>query len=183
MFWRRFVARTARPSNSLEPREQIRGLEVRVPVVRVADVRPASEQRVGFVEEEDGLRALGRVEDLGQVLLRLADPLRHDARDVDDEEVDAEFGGEHLGRQRLPCAWRTCKQHAHAACAAASVEEAPVVEHDVLVAEPVERLAQLREPVRAQHELVPRAVGRTSFTPAASERPARPRMLGTRRRR
>ena len=78
------------PLEALEARQQIRRLEVGVAVVRVADLGALAEERVGLVEEQHRLRALGGVEDLGEVLLRLADPLRDDARDVDDEQVDAE---------------------------------------------------------------------------------------------
>ena len=135
---------------ALEAREQIRRLEVGVAVVGVRDLGAPAEERVGLVEEAAPPGALRGVEDLREVLLRLADPLRDDARDVHDEEVDAERVREDLGGQRLAGAGRAGEQHADAARAGASLEEAPVVEDDALMPEAVERLVELQRAGRAE---------------------------------
>jgi hypothetical protein len=50
--------------------------------VAVAHLAAASEQRVGFVEEEHGVPALGGIEELLEILLGLADELVDDLTQV-----------------------------------------------------------------------------------------------------
>ena len=62
--------------------EQVGDLDVRVAVVGVAHLGALAEERVGLVEEEDRVRALGGAEDAVEVLLGLADVLaRRRSRD------------------------------------------------------------------------------------------------------
>ena len=60
--------------------EEVRDFDVRVPVVRVLDFRALTEQRVGFVEEEDGVAALRRPKHPLEVALGFADVLAYDRR-------------------------------------------------------------------------------------------------------
>src|SRR5438309_82131 len=94
----------------------------------VTDLSALPEERVSFVEQQHRLALLGRVENAGEVLLRLADPLRDHARQVDDEQIDAQLVGEHLGRERLASARRSGEKQTNAARTGAPVEESPVVE-------------------------------------------------------
>jgi hypothetical protein len=63
---------------------------VRVAVVRVVDLVALAEQGVGLVEEEDRAARLGGVEQPTQVLLRLADVLGDDRREVNERQVARE---------------------------------------------------------------------------------------------
>ena len=74
----------------LHPLQEVRDLDVRVPVVGVGHLRALTEQRVGLVEEQDRVGAVGGGEDPLEVLLRLADVLRDDRREVDPEQVEPE---------------------------------------------------------------------------------------------
>ena len=76
----------------LDAPEEVVDLEVGVAVVRVADLVRLPEQRVGLVEEQDRVAACAGLEDLGEVLLGLADILRHHRRQVDPEQLEAELG-------------------------------------------------------------------------------------------
>src|SRR6266511_1207087 len=79
----------------LEPLQQVGDLDVRVPVVCVADVRALPEQRVGLVEEQHEVSRRGTGEDPLEVLLGLTDVLAHHAGEVDLVEVQAELARNH----------------------------------------------------------------------------------------
>src|SRR5882762_5340034 len=75
------VGRQHRQSlESLEASQQIRRFQIRVAIVRIRNFRALPEECVRFVKKEHCLCTLGRIENSGKVLLRLADPLRNDAR-------------------------------------------------------------------------------------------------------
>src|SRR5882672_2179508 len=118
---------------ALEPGQEICGLEIGVPVVRVAYLSALAEQRVRLIEQQDRLNSLGGVEHLGQVLLCLADPLRNYARDVNHEQMGSDLVREHLRGERLAGPRRAGKKHPHPARAGATLEKAPVVQHSRLV--------------------------------------------------
>jgi hypothetical protein len=67
--------------------------------VRVGDLGSGGEQRVRLVQEQHGLGALGDVEDRGEVLLGLTEPLGDDLGDVDHQQVGRGGRGEGLGGQ------------------------------------------------------------------------------------
>ena len=98
--------------------------------------------------------ALGGVEDLVEVLLRLADVLADDRRQVELEQVEAELAGDDLGGQRLAGARRPGEQRDLAA--RRRRREPPLVVHLVGVAVAVDDLAQQLHAVRRQHDVVPR---------------------------
>lgn len=70
--------------------------------MRIADIRPLAEERVGFVKEENPALILRLVEEPGKILLRLADVFRHHARQIDPEHVLPCMFAEQRGRERLP---------------------------------------------------------------------------------
>src|SRR5262249_5875009 len=98
----------------LDSLQQVAHLDIRVAVVRIPDLTPSSEQRVGFIEEQNGIRGLRFSEDTGQVLLRLADELADDGGEIDFVEVERELAGDDLRRHRLPGARGTGKQRTYA---------------------------------------------------------------------
>ena len=100
-FARRLVVRIGEPVEPLHALEQVGDLDVRIPIACVLDLGPLAEDRVRLVEQEDAVDAVGLVEDAVEVLLRLADVLVDDRGEVDDVEIEAEIGGDDLGRQRL----------------------------------------------------------------------------------
>ena len=100
-FARRLVVRIASAVERLHPLEQVGDLDVRVAVARVLDLGALAEQRVGLVEQQDAVHAVGLGEDPVEVLLGLADVLVDDGREVDDVEVEAEVAGDDLRRHRL----------------------------------------------------------------------------------
>ena len=100
------------------------------------------------------LPALGGVEDLVEVLLRLADVLADHRRQVELEQVEAELAGDDLGGQRLAGARRPGEQRDQAA--RRRRREAPLVVHRVGVAVAVDDLAQQLHAVGRQHDVVPR---------------------------
>src|SRR2546425_956813 len=79
--------------------------------LRIAPLGALAEERVGLVEEEDRVRALGGVEDPVEVLLRLADVLAHDRREVDPEELESELLRQHLASHRLACSGLAGEEH------------------------------------------------------------------------
>ena len=89
MFLRRLVARIDHALVLLHALQQVADLDVGVAVVRVPDLAALAEQRVGLVEEQDGVGGLGFGEDARQVLLGLADVLADHRRQVDLVQVQA----------------------------------------------------------------------------------------------
>ena len=120
MLARRLVARIGQPVEGLHPLEQVRALDVGVPVVRVAHLAALAEDRVGLVEEQHRVDPAGLGEDPLEVLLGLADVLVDDRGEVDRVQVQAELGGDHLRRHRLAGAGVTGEQRGDAAPAAAA---------------------------------------------------------------
>ena len=62
----------------LDALEQVTRFNVGVAVVRVLDLGALAEERVGLVEEEDGVRVFGLREDAREILFGLADVLADD---------------------------------------------------------------------------------------------------------
>ena len=106
--------------------QQVGDLDVRVAVVRVGDLGALAEQRVGLVEEQDRVGAVGGVEDAVEVLLGLPDVLGDDRGEVDAEELEAELGGEHLRGHRLAGAGLAREQDLQALGARDGLLVAPV---------------------------------------------------------
>ena len=98
---RRFVVRIASAVEPLHPLQQVGDLDVGVAIVGVLDLGALAEDRVGLVEEQHAVDAVGLGEDPVEVLLGLADVLVDDRREVDHVEVEAEVAGDDLGRHRL----------------------------------------------------------------------------------
>ena len=70
--------------------QQVGDFDVRVAIVRVLDLRALAEQRIGFVEEQHRARASRGGEDALEVLLGLADVLRHDRCEIDAIQLQTE---------------------------------------------------------------------------------------------
>ena len=165
------------PSNVLDPLEQVVDLEVRVAIVSDSDLGALAEQRVGLVEQQHAVAALGVVEDLREVLLGLADPLADNRREVDLIEVEPELGGDHRCRERLAGARWPREQHAEAFAVRQLALEAPLLEHDCAMTCVVAHLAQPLDAIAHEHEVVPRGLGRDlpreATEPAVRVAPAR----------
>jgi len=121
------------------------------------------EQRVGLVEEQHGVRGLGLVEDLGEVLLGLADVLVDDLRQVDPVQVVAELLGEQLGDHGLAGAGRAGHDRRHAAAVRQLGGEPPVLEQERAVAREPHDLADRLLGVARQHEIAPREPDRDAL--------------------
>ncbi len=113
------------------------------------------EQRVRFVEEQDGAAGLRSVEQSSQVLLGFADVLVDHRRQVDAMQVEPQVVGDHLGGHRLAGAAGAGEQCADAQAAADPVGEAPAVVHGVPVSDLVCDLVQCGELFGGQHDVVP----------------------------
>ena len=105
--------------------QQVADLDVRVAVVAVFDLGALAEERVGFVEEQDGGALFGGVEDAAQILLGLADVLADDLAEVDAEEIEAQLVREHLRGGGLARAAGAREEDTDAEAARAAVGEAP----------------------------------------------------------
>ena len=70
--------------------QEIANLDIGVAIVGVLHLRALTEQRVRFVKEQDAIAALRGIEDPLQVLLRLADVLADDPRQIDAIELAPE---------------------------------------------------------------------------------------------
>ena len=68
--------------------QQVAGLNIGIAVVRVGDFRPLAKQRVRLIKEENCIARFGFVEDLRQVLLRLADIFIDHAGEVDFVQIE-----------------------------------------------------------------------------------------------
>ena len=99
---------------------------------------------------------LGHAKQAVEVLLGLADVLRHDAREIDAVGLEPEVVGDHLRGHRLARPGRAGEQRDKPAAAAGQRAEPPVVEHAVAVADEADDRAQRREVALGQHEVLPR---------------------------
>ncbi len=86
-----------------------------------------TEQRVGFVEQEDGVSGLGGVEQGREVLLGLADPLRDDLSKIDLVDLGPEILRDQTRAHRLARAGRARKQRRHTEPLAQLLGEPPVL--------------------------------------------------------
>ena len=127
--------------------------------MRVADLGAFAEERIGFVEEEHGAGAFGLVEGGRQVLLGLADPLRHQARQVDHQQVGMQCARNHFGRQCLASARQAREQEPQAAHRPLLARKAPVVQHLLLQLHALHGAAQRGFTRRAQHQVSPGGAG------------------------
>ena len=157
---------------ALHPLEQVADLHVGVAVVRVVDGRPAAEQRVGLVEEEHRAGGLGSIEHPRQVLLRVADVLRHDRRQVDDVQVQPEAPGHQPGRHRLPGA-RWPGEERGGAAGWRQPREAPLLADPVRQLDLGDQRVQQLEPVQREHQLVPVPIDDHAAGRAVEPRPGR----------
>ena len=81
-----------------------------VAVVGVLDAGTLAEQRVGLVEKQDPVPALGAVEKRGQVFLRISDVFRDYGRQIDAKDLAAGVFAEQGGGQGLAGAGRAVEQ-------------------------------------------------------------------------
>ena len=116
----------------LHPLQQVGDLDVGVAVARVAHLGALAEERVGLVEEQHAVDAVGLGEDPVEVLLGLADVLVDDRGEVDDVEVEAELAGDDLGAtSSCPCPESPANSAVIAGAArGAAGRMSPLVEHD-----------------------------------------------------
>ena len=92
-------------------------------------VAAGSEERVALVEQQDRALSARPGEDLGQVALRLADPLRQESRDVGRDERPAELASDGLGAERLARARLAVEERRDPEAAVLLAAEAPRLEH------------------------------------------------------
>ncbi len=106
----------------------------------VTDLGPLSKEGVRLVEQQDGLNPLRGIENFGEVLLRLADPLRDYTGDVHDQEVRAHCMCHDFGGERLAGARGAGEEHAYSTCAGPALQKTPIVQHLGLKKQPAEGL-------------------------------------------
>ena len=132
-------------------------------IVRGARVRRAlAEQRVGLVEQQHDVAGLRGIEDLGEVLLGLADPLRHHLRQVDLVDREPELVRDHRRAHRLADPGRSGEQHRHAG----RPVEAPLLADATALADRGDHLAQHRLGVGIRDHVIERVRGRQRFAEA-----------------
>src|ERR1043166_5654209 len=138
--------------------KEVSDFDVGEAVVRVLNLRALAEERVGLVEEEDGVAALRLAEDAVEVLLRLADVLADDLREVDLEEVEPEFVRDDFRRHRLPRSGRPREQRDYPAPRAHLPPEAPLAVDDVAALGLRADFPQLLQLIFGQLDVVPRVL-------------------------
>ena len=136
--------------------EQVGDLDVGVAVVRVLHLGALAEERVGLVEEEDRVRALGGAEHAVEVLLGLADVLRDHGGEVEAEEVEAEVAREHLAGHRLARAGLAGEQHLEALAPGDGLLVAPLGQDEVAVAQVGRDRVEHLELALGDHDVGPR---------------------------
>ncbi len=134
--------------------QQVCDLDVGVAVARVRDLRALAEERIGLVEEQHGVHALGVREDAVEVLLGLSDVLVDDGREVDHVQVETEIVGDDLGRHRLAGAGVAREEAGDAAPLGRAPAEAPLVEHQLAMTRACGQLAQLCDLLAGQDEII-----------------------------
>ena len=75
-------------AEGLDALQEVIDLEACVAIDRGLDLGPLREQRVGLVEQQQGVAGVGGLEDARQLLLGLADPLGDDLRQIDLVEIE-----------------------------------------------------------------------------------------------
>src|SRR5574338_292978 len=140
---------------TLHALKQIADLEVCVTVVRILHFGALTEQCVGLVEEQHGVALRRRTEDRLKVLLGLANVLAHDGRQLNPEQVEAQLCGDDLGSHGLARSRRTAKERGYSCAVSKLLLERPVLQHPVAVDELVAYLAELRDGVLREHEVIP----------------------------
>ena len=143
----------------LQPLQQVGALDVGVAVVGVLHVAALAEDRVGLVEEQHRVDPAGLGEDPLEVLLGLPDVLVDHRGQVDRVEVEAEVGGDHLGRHGLAGAGVAGEQGGDAAAPATAAAHPPLGEHPVAVAGPRGQIGEGSPHSRGEHEVVPADLG------------------------
>jgi hypothetical protein len=124
--------------------------------VAVAHLGALAEQCVGLVEQQDGAGVLGCVEQSGQVLLGLPDVLAHRLAEVDHDQVEAQVGGECLGREGLARPARAGEQRGGPDAEARPCGEAPVVHDPAALSHAGSQRVQLCQALLGEDEVVPR---------------------------
>ena len=175
MFWRRLVARIATPVVLLHPLQQVGDLDVGVAVVGVAHLGALAEQRVGLVEEQDGV-GVGRPRVKMRSRFFSVSPmyLLTTADEVDRVQVEAELAGDDLGGHRLAGAGRAGEERGACRALRELAGEAPVGQHAFAQRQPGRRARAAGRASRSgQHEVVP-AVQRLDPAAPGGRAPDRP---------
>src|SRR5882757_7314638 len=89
------------PGVALQSLEKIVSLEVRISVVSGADIGTAREQCIALVEKKDDVQILCATENAAEILLRLADVLVDDGREIHAIKVQTELGSKRACSQSL----------------------------------------------------------------------------------
>ena len=142
----------ARAVMALDPRQEVRHLEVRVSVAGVPDLATAPEQAVSLVELKDDRPTMGGVEQLVQVLLGLPDVLADEPSEVGAVQRPVQLGGEDAGRERLAGSRRAAEQRD----GAAAEPPAPLLCDQPTVPDMGHELFEDRQLLVGQHKVIPR---------------------------
>ena len=143
----------------VHPLQEVADLDIGVPVMGVANLAAPAEKGVRFVEEQDGVAALGLGEDFGQVLLRLPDVFADHRRKIDLVDVQRQRAGDDVGSHRLAGPRGAGKQHVETFAQRQFPPEAPLLVDDGPVLDVVADLAQSLPLVDRQDDIVPTVVG------------------------
>src|SRR4051812_33235228 len=147
----------------LHPLEEVADLDVGEAIVGILDLRALAEQRIGLVEEEDGVGLLCGGEDPLEILLRLADVLADDLCQVDPVEGKSQLVGDDRGGHRLAGTRWAGEQDVESSAVRKLAAEAPDLVDLMAMSDPRTDLLELSALVRRQHQVVP-AVGKGQLT-------------------
>src|SRR5262249_15709684 len=135
--------------------QEIANLDVRVTIVRVLHLRALAKQGVRFIEDQNRVRALRLVEELMQVLFRLADVFAHDLRQIDLVQIQPQLSGDDFGSHRLAGSGGTGEQDIQSTTERQLLFKTPVAVDDVPVSGLHADLAQLRKLIVGKNYLAP----------------------------
>ena len=138
----------------LQALQQVTHFDVGVAVVAVAPLAALAKQGVGLVKEQHRPAVFSRVEQLAQVLLRLANVLADHRRQVDAIQVQPQLVGQDFGRHSLAGAAFAAEQHRDAQPAAAAAES-PGVVHGAAPFHLVGNVPQYVHAIGRQRDVVP----------------------------
>ena len=133
--------------------KQIGDFDVRITIVRIADLRALAKKRIGLVKQDHTVDALRLGEDAIEVLLGFPNVFVDDGGQVHGVQVKAKLAGQHLGRHRFARARRPGEQGRQSAPARRRTAHLPDIEHLLAIAGPGQQLFELGHCVGRQHQV------------------------------
>src|SRR6185437_15544492 len=135
--------------------QQVGDFNVGVAIVRVLHFGAFAEERVGLIEEEDGVGSLGFAEDLAELLFGFANVLADYDGEVDAIKVEAEVPRNNTGGHGFPRPADAAEQDVEALAGREALIESPLRIDGVTMALGGADIVQLADDVRWNHQAVP----------------------------